>query len=625
MADSDLLFQQTPGGPDLVFGEVGAPPSGNTEITLYAVLPALTAAINVAPITQATLAGVLPELTASFDVVYQSRAQRPTVGTAASAWQGAVANRHEASSQQQQAQKLPVYTDAPHEQAQPLDASVLVDMTNTLVAVREQRAVPHQEAIRLPTATRRSGYQAMIRDRRPSRVTGFQQGVRVSQAVGSQYEEMLRDRRPSRESSFQAATRSGRLLNHRSGNGRRTTVQRDIPFQYAMRPPAGMWVLPPIPGPDPCYVPSSHLVFDGAWPADGHLVFICEKSSVTPPAATVVVPTRRVYFVLNTVQVTRISGNLDLSALTQQVALTIDVDSWVWSFSATMDLRAEDDVQPSGGVPVELEIEINGSPYRVIVEGISRERTFGQTSLRVAGRGKAALLAAPYSPLVSVVPTIDRSAQQLVEDVLTDNGYPLGWTLDWNITDWLVPAGAWTHNGTYIDGVLNIANAVGAYVQPHPTTDSLSILPRYPDMPWEWGTVTPDFELPVAVVTREGIEWQTKPDYNRVFVSGTTHGYAGQVTRFGTAGDLAAGSISDPLMTEEAAIRQRARAVLGDTGRKALVNLRLPVLNATGIITPGKYVRYLDGSVSRVGLVRSTSIDAGLPEVWQTIGVETQV
>ena len=110
-----------------------------------------------------------------------------------------------------------------------------------------------------------------------------------------------------------------------------------------------------------------------------------------------------------------------------------------------------------------------------------------------------------------------------------------------------------------------------------------------------------------------------------MFVSGTTHGYAGQVTRFGTAGDLAAGSISDPLMTEEAAIRQRARAVLGDTGRKALVNLRLPVLNATGIITPGKYVRYLDGSVSRVGLVRSTSIDAGLPEVWQTIGVETQV
>ena len=64
------------------------------------------------------------------------------------------------------------------------------DMTNTLVAVREQRAVPHQEAIRLPTATRRSGYQAMIRDRRPSRVTGFQQGARVSRAVGSQYEEM---------------------------------------------------------------------------------------------------------------------------------------------------------------------------------------------------------------------------------------------------------------------------------------------------------------------------------------------------------------------------------------------------------------------------------------------------
>ena len=46
---------------------------------------------------------------------------------------------------------------------------------------------------------------------------------------------------------------------------------------------------------------------------------------------------------LNTVQVTCISGNLDLSALTQQVALTIDgIRSG--SFSATMDMRAEDDV-----------------------------------------------------------------------------------------------------------------------------------------------------------------------------------------------------------------------------------------------------------------------------------------
>lgn len=212
-----------------------------------------------------------------------------------------------------------------------------------------------------------------------------------------------------------------------------------------------------------------------------------------------------------------------------------------------------------------------------------------------------------------------------MNDVLMDNGVPLGWTVDWNIADWLVPAGAWTHNGSYMDGVLGIANAVGAYIQPHATSQSFSVLSRYPDMPWEWGTVTPDYELPVAVVTREGIEWQNKPEYNRVFVSGTTHGYAAQVTRFGTAGDLVAASISDSLLTEEAAIRERARSVLGDTGRKAMVNLRLPVLNATGIIVPGKYVRYNDGAVSRVGLVRSTSIDAGLPEVWQTIGVETQV
>jgi hypothetical protein len=31
----------------------------------------------------------------------------------------------------------------------------------------------------------------------------------------------------------------------------------------------------------------------------------------------------------------------------------------------------------------------------------------------------------------------------------------------------------------------------------------------------------------------------------------------------------------------------------------------------------------VDGGVSRVGIVRSTSVDASLPDVWQTIGVET--
>jgi hypothetical protein len=96
----------------------------------------------------------------------------------------------------------------------------------------------------------------------------------------------------------------------------------------------------------------------------------------------------------------------------------------------------------------------------------------------------------------------------------------------------------------------------------------------------------------------------------------------GQVTRAGTAGDVLAPMVVDPLITEAAAARQRGLAILADTGRQIEVTLRLPVLAETGIIEPGAFVEYLDGSVTRLGLVRSTRVEAKLPEVWQTLGVQ---
>ena len=81
--------------------------------------------------------------------------------------------------------------------------------------------------------------------------------------------------------------------------------------------------------------------------------------------------------------------------------------------------------------------------------------------------------------------------------------------------------------------------------------------------------------------------------------------------------------ITDPLITHVDAARQRAAAVLADTGPQATVSLRLPVLAATGLIQPGKFVRYLDGAVTRVGIVRGTALDWQRPTLRQTLTVET--
>jgi hypothetical protein len=272
---------------------------------------------------------------------------------------------------------------------------------------------------------------------------------------------------------------------------------------------------------------------------------------------------------------------------------------------------------------VVLEATVNGVPYRLCAESMSRSRTHGSARISVQGRGLGAVLDAPYAPTLTFGNSTSKTAQQLAGDVLTINGVGMGWDVDWGLTDWVVPGGIWTHQGSYISAINAIAAAAGGYVQPHATAQTLRILRRYPAMPWAWGSVTPDYELPADVVEVEGVEWVNKPAYNWVHVAGIAGGVQVEAKRAGTAGDLDAPGVADALITHVDAARQRAAAVLADTGPQATVSLKLPVLVSTGLIQPGKFVRYLDGAVTRVGIVRGTALDWQRPTLRQTLMVET--
>jgi hypothetical protein len=326
--------------------------------------------------------------------------------------------------------------------------------------------------------------------------------------------------------------------------------------------------------------------------------------------------------VVNHASLHRVDGNIELPTLS--MTLGLDVDSWTWSFSAALPGSALGYLEPAGNAaPIEVEAVINGVVFRALVERMERTRAFGSNELRISGRGKTALLDAPYAPVQSFTNSQERSAQQLMADVLSINGVPLGWEVQWGLVDWMVPAGVFHHQGSYIGALNQIAAAGGGYVQPHASSQIIRVLPRYPTVPWEWGSVAADFELPADVTSRESLRWLEKPAYNRVFVSGQEVGVLAQVTRSGTAGDVLAPMVVDALVTSATVARQRGIAVLADTGRQIEVSLRLPVLAQTGIIPPGAFVDYQDAGVSRRGLVRSTQLEAGLPEVWQTLGVQT--
>lgn len=337
---------------------------------------------------------------------------------------------------------------------------------------------------------------------------------------------------------------------------------------------------------------------------------------------TILVPVRSVYVTINQLTLTRVSDGATIPAYS--FGMSLDADSWTWSWQAQLHASALPLIQPGpGGDPVEVLATVNGTPYRLCVEQYGRQRVFENTRISVRGRGRAAILDAPYAPTLNHGNTAARTAQQLMADVLTINGVGIGWDVDFALTDWLVPGNVWAHQGSYISAMLEIAAAAGGYVQPHDTAQTLRVLPRYPAAPWQWHTLTPDFELPSAVVSVEGTEWQRKAAYNRVHVSGTTAGVLGEVTRGGTAGDVVAPMITDALITHADAARQRGLAVLSDTGTQAHISLRLPVLEETGVIPPGALVRYVAGATTHLGLVRATSLEWSAPKLRQTLAVET--
>jgi hypothetical protein len=344
-----------------------------------------------------------------------------------------------------------------------------------------------------------------------------------------------------------------------------------------------------------------------------------------PVVGQIIVPVRSTYMIINNASVRRVDNNTPLPAYGSSMSL--DTDSWTWGINVEMPVEALsllNRVDPM--VPVQIEIVYNGVPYRALVETVARSRTFDSSTVQVRCRGLAAILDDPYAPQQTFASASPLTAQQLAIAALTVNNVSIGWSVDWGLTDWLVPANVWSHQGTMISAVNRIAAAAGGYVQPHPTLQTLRILPRYPSAPWLWGSVTPDIVLPPDVVEVEGTEWIDRPDYNLVYVLGTTaEGILGEVTRTGSAGDVEAPMVTEALITAQDAARQRGIAELGKGGHWKNLSLRMPLLSETGIILPGKFVNYDDGEEALTGIVRSVSVSDDGSEIWQTVGVETYV
>jgi hypothetical protein len=297
-------------------------------------------------------------------------------------------------------------------------------------------------------------------------------------------------------------------------------------------------------------------------------------------------------------------------------------------------LAALDDIEPDApGQLVELEAVVNGAIFRLFIQSIGERETFKGNSLAIGGRGIAAELSSPNYP-VSAHNNVGgaMTAQQLAAEALSINGVPLGWALDWQAADWLVPAGVWIHSGTPLDAVVTLAAAAGAYVQADSAARTLHVLPRYPVAPWDWSSGTPAVVLPSSAVLDRGTEHIIGAGYNVVYVSGQEQGILARVKRLGTAGDVAAEMIVDRLITHADAARGRGLEVLARTGARQVTTLETGVLPVSGLLHVGTLMDWTREGVARRGLVRSLRVSVSVPsgqsrdpiKVRQTVEVETR-
>jgi len=616
---ADLLLQTPAGGSTIVLGEEITPILATTVAVELAAPTAAVVATKLVPVTASV---VLEAPTPAVLGQYRSQTERPLGAATAAVWGPTV--RHETGRDltHDQAQPVQAGPEARHRRATPTPAGVGIPHARA-DRVLHARSGGWAGAIRARAGTL-DRWEWMLRDARPA--TTGRWGLADSLRMGrtDSWWPMLHDRRPSRVTGWGRTDRLSRSQTGSAGPADRARGFVEAPFRRAIRPPGGSrWVQPP--APSPCYTPDGSILLWHDRDGSPLLLFVCDRDLVDPPppVATLIIPAREVYMTVTNATLRRVADNLAFEFF--GFTLSIDVDSWTYTWSASLPAAYLAVVQPVDGDPVELEATVNGHAYRVLVERITRDRTFPTRRVTVGGRGLNAALADPHAPTQQFGSALALSAAQVADSVLTLNGVGFGWSVDWGLDDWDIPANVWSHQGTYQTALQRIAEAAGGYVQPHPTAKVVRMRHRYPTAPWDWAAATPDVELPDVAALSESIEWVDRAAYNRVFVSGARVGVLGQVTRAGTAGDILAPMVTDDLVTSAVAARQRGRTVLSNTGRQATITLRLPWFGETGLLEPGKLVRYLDGATARVGIVRAASMDVSLERVRQTVSLETHV
>ncbi|MCH1926857.1 hypothetical protein L9G74_19130 [Shewanella sp. C32] len=251
-----------------------------------------------------------------------------------------------------------------------------------------------------------------------------------------------------------------------------------------------------------------------------------------------------------------------------------------------------------------LRIGINGYDFYAYAEQPSRSEAWNNNSYQSNGRGRTAELSTPWRRATSYSNSAARSIGGIASDLLQNTG----WTVDVSaINDFTVPAGVCTISNTPIDALNEIASMIGCMLAADDETQVISILPRWPTVPWSMSSATPDAVISDSVILGHSVSTTVNPLCNACWLRGEQQGISAKVTRDGSAGDLPTDDISNALIVDIQAARLAGTAALADTGEKQQISLTLPIMadlppfkkgQLVGITWRGEQYRALCDSVN---------------------------
>ena len=217
-------------------------------------------------------------------------------------------------------------------------------------------------------------------------------------------------------------------------------------------------------------------------------------------------------------------------------SMTIQTDSgsWGWQLDASLSgPEVFDLIKPfESGYPREVEATINGWKWTFVLEIPNRDQTFNRTNLRCTGWSTSLWLDDPYTLATTGRNAEARTANQLAEEALENTG----WTLAWDLDDWLVPARRFEWENTKLGRVKRILKPVDACLYTHPYLKIMTAYPKYRIPSWLWGSETADIDIPNSLIISLKSEPNFSPTYNGVYISGTSHGVLAWVKVTGTDG-----------------------------------------------------------------------------------------